>query len=46
MQNEKTEWELRLYKLSVGWAGFAVIFDMRLGRFRRVVHCVLVVTVS
>jgi hypothetical protein len=28
----------------VGWGGLAVIFDMRLGRFRSVVHCVFVVT--
>jgi hypothetical protein len=28
----------------VGRDGFAVLFDMRLGRFRRVVLCVFVVT--
>jgi hypothetical protein len=35
---------LRLTKLGVGRDGLAVIFNMRLGRFRSVVHCVFVVT--
>jgi hypothetical protein len=35
---------LRLNKLGVRRDGLAVIFDMRLGRFPSVVHCVFVVT--
>jgi hypothetical protein len=40
----KAEWALRPNKLGVDRDGLAVIFDMRLGRFRRVVRCVFVVT--
>jgi hypothetical protein len=35
---------LRPDKLSSGWHGFTVIFDMSLGRFPSVVTCVFVVT--
>ena len=37
---------LRPNKLGVGRAGLAVIFNMGLGRFPRVVHCVFMVTAS
>jgi len=40
----RAEWALRLNKLGVRWDGFAVVFDMCLGRFRGVMHCMLVVT--
>jgi hypothetical protein len=40
----RAEGALRPNKLGVGRDGLAVIFDMRLGRFPSVVHCVFVVT--
>ena len=43
-RRKKAEWAPRLNNLGVGRAGLAVIFDMRLGRFPSVVHCVFVVT--
>lgn len=33
-------------KLSLGREGLAVVFDVCLGRFRRVVHCMLLVSAS
>jgi len=42
----RAEGALRPNKLGVGRSSLAVIFDMRLGRFPSVVHCVFVVTAS
>jgi hypothetical protein len=45
-QPVKAEWALRLKKLSGGRNGLSVVFDMRLCRFRSVMHGVFVVTAS